>query len=76
MLHSKVVLSQCVLLFIRLITNDPHIEEIDFEHNYMGDAAGREILHAMQQRTLEKSGLKTAEENLNEFCWTKTVVIW
>ena len=34
----------------RLITSDPHIEEIDFEHNYIGDAAGREILHAMQQR--------------------------
>ena len=39
-----------MLLFIRLITSDPHIEEIDFEHNYIGDAAGREILHAMQQR--------------------------
>ena len=37
-------------MFIRLITSDPHIEEIDFEHNYIGDAAGREILHAMQQR--------------------------
>ena len=35
---------------IRLITSDPNIEEIDFEHNYIGDAAGREILHAMQQR--------------------------
>ena len=69
MLHSKAVLSQCVLLFIRLITSDPHIEEIDFEHNYMGDAAGREILHGMQQRTLEKSGLKTAEEYLNEIYW-------
>ena len=39
-----------VCAFIRLITYDPHIEEIDFEHNYIGDAAGREILHAMQQR--------------------------
>ena len=58
MLHSKAALSQCVLLFIRLITSDPHIEEIDFEHNYMGDAAGSEILHGMQQRTLEKSGFK------------------
>ena len=37
-------------MFNRLITSDPHIEEIDFEHNYIGDAAGREILHAMQQR--------------------------
>ena len=40
-------LSYSVLLFIRLI---PNIEEIDFEHNYIGDATGREILHAMQQR--------------------------
>jgi len=39
-----------VLLFIRLITSDPLIEEIDFEHNYIGDTAGREILHTMQQR--------------------------
>lgn len=39
-----------LFLVIRLITSDPHIEEIDFEHNYIGDAAGREILHAMQQR--------------------------
>jgi len=44
------VLSYHVLLFIRLITSDLLIEEIDFEHNYIGDAAGREILHAMQQR--------------------------
>ena len=39
-----------MFLCIRLITSDPHIEEIDFEHHYIGDAAGREILHAMQQR--------------------------
>ena len=40
-----------MLLFIyRLITSDLHIEETDFEHNYIGDAAGREILHPMQQR--------------------------
>ena len=37
-------------IFIRLITSNPNFEEIDFEHNHIGDAAGREILHAMQQR--------------------------
>ncbi|XP_065888845.1 uncharacterized protein [Dysidea avara] len=40
----------CMRAFRRLITSNPNFEEIDFEHNHIDDAAGREILHAMQQR--------------------------
>ena len=48
MLCNSITFSTCI--FIRLITSNPNFEEIDFEHNHIGNAAGREILHAMQQR--------------------------